>query len=209
MDTLDVVSLEEAKVALSIGSADDTAGADLARLITAVSRRLDDGIGPVVRRAATHRASGGRRILELPLGPVYSVTSVTEYQGTSAVTVTEETLGTSPSDGWAGERYDPDPTLYSGLLVRRSGGSDMCWYPGQGNVQVVYTAGRAADTSAVDARHKEAAILMLRNLWRSYETSVGGVDEYDVPVGSFPTFAVPRAVKELLAREWQTHVGFG
>lgn len=209
MAATDVLTVTEAKQALSVGALDTTRQDDLVRLVSAASARLDEAIGPVVRRVVTHRVDGGRHRLELPLGPVSAVSAVTEWQGTSAVSVSEETLGTAPSDGWAGERYDPDPTLLSGILVRRSGGANTCWYPGTGNIEVTYTAGRVASTTSVDPRHKEAAVLILRNLWRAYEMSTGRTDEYDVPSASFPTFALPRAVKDLLRREMQDQVGFG
>lgn len=209
MADTDVLSMTEAKQALGIGSVDTTRDGDLTRLISAASARLDEAIGPVVQRDVTHLVDGGRPRLELPLGPVSAVSAVTEYQGTSAVTVTQETAGSFPSDGWVGERYDPDASLLSGVLVRRSGGSNTCWYPGTANISVEYTAGRVQATADVDPRHKEAAVLILRNLWRSYENSVGGVEEFDSPFQSYPTFALPNAVKDLLARELQTHVGFG
>ncbi len=76
-------------------------------------------------------------------------------------------------------------------------------------MKVNYLAGRAASTTTVDPRHKEAAALMLRNLWRSYEISTGNRDQYDVPIQSFPTFAVPKAVRDLLSEEVQDPVGFG
>lgn len=209
MAATDVLSMTEAKEALSIGALDVSRVNDLERLISTASTRLEEAIGPIVQRVVTHRVDGGYARVELPLGPVSAVSSVTEWQGTSAVSVSEETLGSSPSDGWVGERYDPDPSLLSGILVRRSGGSNTCWYPGTANVEVTYTAGRVASTTDVDPRHKEAAVLLLRNLWRAYESSVGEVDEYGTPTQSFPAFALPNAVKDLLRREMQDSVGFG
>lgn len=208
VDAYDVLTTTEGRLAVGLASTDTTRDATIERLVTTVSRRLDDLIGPVVQRVVTaEEAQGHGCHLELSQGPVTAISSVVEYQGTTAVTLTRETPGTEPTDGYKAARYAPDPSLMSGVLVRRSSGSTHYWWPG--SVVVTYTAGRVASTTSVDARHKEAAVLMLRNLWRSYENAVGGVDEFDTPTQSFPTFAVPNAVRDLLTEELQDPVGFG
>lgn len=209
-DLLDVVTLAEAKAILSVSATDTSRDADVERLITAVSRRLDTLVGPVVRRAVTdEKHDGGRTVIELAHGPASAVATVIEHAGTTSKTLTEETVGTEPAEGWFGERYDPDPILYSGMIVRRVGGSDSRFEAGRGNVVVTYTAGRHLDTASVDKRFREAAGIMLRNLWRPYQESVGGVGEFDSPVQNFPGFAVPNAVLQLLSDEVIPEVGFG
>lgn len=197
-DTLDILTLEEAKRILAIGGLDSTRDEVLTMVITAASRRLDEGVGPVVRRSVTSETAKvyGSHI-ELSMGPVSAVSSVTE-DGTAL----------SASD-WYAEPYRPDPTLLSGVIVRRTGDYPAGWQCGLGFVKVGYLAGRYASTTQVAAKYKHACGLILKNLWRSYESNVSGVDEYDVPHESFPGFAVPRVVKELLAEEWQTPAGFG
>ncbi|HEU5394701.1 MAG TPA: hypothetical protein VFV36_07840, partial [Candidatus Methylomirabilis sp.] len=82
-DTYDLLTLTEAKSVLRIGVNDTTLDTELARVITAVSRRIDEGIGPTVVRAVTsERHQGGRSSVELHHGPVQAVGSVLEYQGT-------------------------------------------------------------------------------------------------------------------------------
>lgn len=209
-DTLDVLGFEEASAALAIGGSDTHKTADLARVITAASRRLDEAIGPVVQRTITSEIhDGGSSSIELNHGPVASISTVVEYQGSTAVTITAESAGFRPSDGYYAERYKPNPALMSGVLVRRVSGNTGEWSCGAGNVLVTYTAGRSVSTGAVDDRYKEAAILIVRNLWRPYQNGIGQLDEYDVPVSTFPTFGLPNAVKDLLREELQTSVGFG
>lgn len=209
-DTLDALTLPEGKRVVGVASSDTTKDERLAQAITAVSRRLDQGAGPVVRRTITAEIhDGGCRSIELAWCPVFSVSSVVEYQGTSSTTLTEETIGTEPSQGWLGVRYTPDRSLYSGIIVRRSSGSDAWFEPGRNNVSVTYSAGRSTSTETVDARFKEAAAVMLRNWWRADEQSIASMGEYDVPRQSFPTFAVPKAVRDLLADVWQDEDGFG
>lgn len=209
-DTYDVITLAEARAALGFGASDTTRDTLIARVVTTASNRLDEAIGPVVKRTVTSEVhSGGSLTIELNHGPVSAVASVTEYQGTSATVVTAETAGTQPTDGFYAEQYAPDRSLMSGVLVRRVSGNDTCWYWGRGNIQVTYTAGRSESTGAVAARYKEAGVLILRNLWRPYENSVGQVDEYQTPVQTFPAFALPSAVKDLSREELQSSVGFG
>ena len=106
-------------------------------------------VGPIITRAVTAEVhTGGRCTLELNHGPVTEVGSVTEYQGASSVVVTAETAGSEPTDGFYAERYAPNPSLLSGVLVRRYSGNDGVWWPGRGNIQITYTAGRSATVGA-------------------------------------------------------------
>jgi hypothetical protein len=197
-DTLDILTDPEARQILSVGALDDTRADLLTALITTASRRLDEGCGPVVRRSVTSetvKVSGCHA--ELHLGPVTAISSVTE-DGTAL----------SAAD-WYAEPYRPNPTLYSGIIVRRAGDYAYPWETGMGRVTVGYLAGRFASTATVEAKYKQACGLILKNLWRTYESNVGLTDEFEVPHESFPTTAVPKVVRELLAEEWQTHVGFG
>lgn len=209
-DTYDLLTLSEARAILDFGASDNTMDTQIASVVTTVSRRLDTYIGPVVQRSITSEVhSGGRGRIELGYGPVSTVGTVTEYQGTTAVVLTAETPGVEPTDGYYAERWAPNPALLSGVLVRRVSGQDTCWWSGRGNIQVTYTTGRSVSTGTVDSIYKEAAGLMLRNLWRSYQQSTARFDEFDTPMQNFPTFTIPKAVVELLADETQPMVGFG
>lgn len=200
-DTLDVLTEAEAKAAVRVqGSAVD---GRLDLVNTAVARRLDKLVGPIVQRAVTgERHNGGDPWVELRQRPaLVAGITVTEYQGTTAKTLTAETAGTTPTDGFYPEPWDghdPDGALTSGYLWRRVSGHDARFYAGSGNIVVGYTAGRYARTAAVDERFKAAARLMLANLWRSEDPTVAQVDGYDLPGRNWPTYAVPRAVLELL-----------
>lgn len=203
MATLDVISLDEAKQAINgTGTtADDT---ELSLWISAVSQRLDELVGPVVVRTITGEAhDGGLYAVHLAHAPITSITSVTEYDNGTERVLTAETTTTRPTAGYVADRYEPNPALLSRLLRRRSNGADTKFAPGRGNVVASYTAGRFADTASVEKRYKLAANLMLINLWRSQQASTGAVGEYDVPASNFPTFAVPRAVREMFSRELQ------
>ncbi|MEV5538480.1 hypothetical protein AB0L13_16615 [Saccharopolyspora shandongensis] len=203
MAALDVISLDEAKQAVNVTGTTEH-DTELALWITAVSQRLDELVGPVVVRTITGEAhDGGRCLVMLAHYPVTSITSVSEYDSGTQVPLTAETLTTRPAAGYLADRYEPNPALLSRFVRRRSNGADAEFAAGRGNVVVSYSAGRFADTASVDPRFKAAANLMLINLWRSQQSSVGSVGEFDTPMSNFPTFAVPRAVREMLARELQ------
>ena len=163
-DTLDVISLTEAKTALGVTAT--TWDTPLAQAITAVSRQVDQLCGPVVNRTVTAEThDGGDWTIQLRRRPVYSITSVTEYDGTTATTLTAESNTVKPSDAYL---HDGDTgTLVSGLIRRRSNDSDDVFEVGRRNIAVTYVAGRAANTAGVDAKFKQAAVMMLRNIWTS------------------------------------------
>ena len=187
-DTLDVIGFEDLT---DVTWMPDSKNTLLDGWITAASRALDVIVGPIVTRNVSVTLDGGRRFVELPQWPAASFTSVVEYDLGTPTTLAAES-GASIS----GERY---LLGNAGLLYRRSGGCDKRWAAGRSNVAVAYTAGRYATTDDVDERYRAAALMMLRN-FVSRELS-GGTDTFGAPEITFPgvTFAVPRAVVELLA----------
>lgn len=195
----DVLEYEVARAAVGAKAADQ----DLVALyISAVSQMMDDRFGPVVRRTITDELhDGGMGSVWLRHGPVASVSACAEAQGTSTVTCTQQTFGTQPADGFFLPAWQTSSAPYSGQVVRMSGGAESCWYAGRGNVKVTYSAGRFASTAAVSERFQQAALLAFRNLWRSEQSGVVRVDEYDVPQAAFARFSLPNAVVELLRDE--------
>lgn len=189
-DTLDILTLAEAQSCLRQGSstANDTT---IALLVTAVSRRIDRAIGPVVTRTLTAETYDGvGTFIQLLSWPVSSVTTVVE-DGTTLTT-----------DDWYIDKE-------KGLLYRQNNGLDWSWAHTVSNhrdtVAVTYVAGRYADTASVDAYYKEGARLMLRHLWRSEEWNVNGlgVQDFDVPMVAFPSFSVPKAVIDWFGPLWR------
>ena len=199
-DTLDILTIDEAKDAVSVDLTDDRSDDVLPRYITAVSRLLDSRIGPTVVRTITGEEHDvcGRTIITLHHRPVTAVTADTEYADTTGTALTDWSLTSRPSDGYRLGVYSPQAGLYDGVVVRTSGDRPTTY---QGPVAVTYTAGRAQSTTAVDARIKHAAAICLENLWRDRQQTAGQFGEFDVPMASFPTFALPRAAADLLAEE--------
>lgn len=216
-DTRDILTLPEAKKAVGRHSTDTTDDSILAGYVTAVSRLIDQTIGPTVAWTITAEMHDGlnpsgralRSKIILDHRPVISVTTITENTGSGVTTLVAETSTVQPTDGWLADRYRADPTLYSGIVRRRSAGYDSHWPEGRQNVAVTYTAGRVQSTSLVDARIKRAAVLTLLNQWRDREPSVEPMGEYEVPRQSFPTFSLPNAARQLLLPEIGQNRVFG
>lgn len=191
MDTLDILTLDEAMTAISMtGSGANHQGA-IELAITGISRALDDLCGPVVVRTITdeiHYPNG--TLIFLDHQPVSSVTTVTEYLSGTGTVLTAEDFDTS--GGYL---------LRDGVLARRSGFYTTNWY---GNaVKVTYVAGRYATTAAVDEKWKNAAAMILRRWWaREAPAWARGGDPFAAEGGGLGFFRVVLpVVEEFLADE--------
>ena len=202
-DTLDVLTLTEAKAELGIGAGDTSKDTTLARKITAVSLRLDQACGPIVVRTITGEVlEGGAGHAWVSKPPVFSWTSVTEYSATVAQVLDPEDYDTQPTYGYIAQRGGTPTSVYSGRIERRSSGGPLTFPAGPEAVRVTYVAGRFAATATVDPLFKEAAAVMLKNAWRTQEAAVQGLGEFDVPAQNFPRFGIPNYVADMLAEEW-------
>lgn len=207
MATLDVLSASEAAEAIGAPGQSTT---KVAKVVTAASKALDSWAGPVVVRTITgerHDRTLGRPSIELRRWPVASVSSLTEYDSSgSSLALTEETHSSKPSGAFLLERAEAEAELglYRPVVWRRDSGRTSTFAE---TVVATYVAGRFATTAAVDERYKEAARLLLVNLWQRVQTGRANLDEFTVPRYPFPTFAVPNSVRELLADVWQEGPG--
>lgn len=193
MATNDLLSAAEARAAVAIDTSDTSQDANLAIYNTAVSERLDELCGPVVQRTVTSELhNGGSYFIQLYNRPVASVTTATEYVGTTGTTLTAESNASKPSSAYMLETR-------TGILRRRTDGGDTRFATGRQNIAITYVAGRYATTSAVGERFKLAAQIMLSHIWRVERG--GGNQTFGEFVPSGSSFAVPNRVLELLADE--------
>lgn len=204
MATEDVLSAAEAAEAIDAPS---TSTSKLGKVNTAVSRRLDELVGPIVRRTITgevHRETGGRPTVALRRWPVVSVSSAVEYDRSgSSTSLTVETFSSKPADGFRLEPTlaEPELGLFGPTITRTVDGNVSTF---DSSLVVTYVAGRYANTAAVDERYKEACRICLVNLWQRITAGRGVLEaDFDVPRYPFPTFAVPRSARELLEDVWQ------
>lgn len=202
-DTLDVLTIAEARKAVGIGDTDTSHDTELAAKVTAVSRLLDEVCGPVVRRTITDEVHpGGTPVVWARHPPVDAWITVTEYNAAVAQVLTAETFDTQPAHGYVADRWPTATANYTGRLHRRSAGTAAAFPAGPEAVKVTYVSGRYTDTASVDARFKEAAGVMLKNAWRPLEVSVASFGEFDVPAQNFPRFGIPNFVPDTLRAEW-------
>lgn len=203
MATNDVITLTEAKQYLDVTGTTEH-DTELPVFITAISRRLDNLIGPIVRRTVTsEKQDGGSTTIYLAKYPIYQITTVVEYDLTDPLTLSVESNTSKPADAYMLDPYGPDPTLYSNRLRRRYGGVSGTFVPGRLNVEITYQAGRVANTASVSEDVKLAAGMMLKNAWKSQEIGTTRIGDFDVPQSTFPTIAIPRFVKEMFKEELQ------
>ena len=189
-DTLDALTIAEARTAVGLGS-DTAQDTPLAAWVTAVSRQLDQLCGPVVVRTITSETiDGGDYTIRLRYRPVSSVTTVTEYQNTTATTLTAETNTTKTTSNYRAD-------LRAGILRRRNSNTDTTFAEGRGNIEVTYVAGRAATTSAVDAKFKQACSMMLRAAWVGEQAS--GTQMFDQQGGFDTSLYGPKLLNRVAA----------
>lgn len=202
-DTLDVLTVAEARKAVGISATDTSHDTELAAKVTAVSRRLDQVCGPIVKRTITDEVHpGGTRTIWVRHPPVAAWTTVTEYDAAVAQVLTAEDFDTQPAQAYLAERWPTGTANYNGRLHRRAAGAAATFPTGPEAVKVTYVAGRYTDTASVDALFKEAASVMVKNAWRPFEASVQSYGEFDVPAQNFPRFAIPNYVRDMLDDEW-------
>ena len=204
-DVLDLLTLDEGKRALNIPLADTTFDVEVASYISAVSQRIDDLCGPVVKRAVNDEThDGGHEYVFPDLTPVASVASLTQYSSGTATALTAET----PSVSTANDYLLVDAGSHASLIRRRARWSDAPFLPGRANVVIDYVAGRFENTAGVSAKFKQGAAKMLSVMWKGDQgagtvTFGAPVDDGDLGIIGF---AIPRAVLELLAEEIRPRV---
>lgn len=204
MAATDVLTIAEAKTAVNYDQSTTNHDDELGLWVTAVSTKLDRLCGPVVIRTVTDETHDGGlghiRLREAPESrtSATTVTSVTEYDGTTSTVLTAETNASKPADGFL---FDST----TGTIYRRSSGADGSFPSGRRNVLVTYQAGRYAGTASVDSLFKMAAGSVLRRLWKREQGawSTGGNPFEEVGSGGTVGFfkAVAPTVLELLSDE--------
>ena len=203
--TVDVITLTELKPGLNSSTSTTTYDTELAVVITAISQRFRDLCGPIVNTTYTDEAYDGGCIDVWLRNAGYSRNTTTtisackEYDTAGALTtLSAETASSKPADGYLlsaqeGERH---------RVIRRSGGYDYQFAPGRANVLVTYSTGRAANTAAVPAKFKEAAIVTANHVWSMVGAQSGAARRVGegLPFG-VPPFSIPKAALDLIRDE--------
>lgn len=213
MAALDILTIDEARDAVGLGAAQRGKDELLVPMVTAVSAKLDDYVGPIIiREVVDELHDGGHELVLLKYRPVAAITSVVEYDHTTPTTLTETTNAAKPTDGYRLTNAN------AGMLARRSYGSRRCFAAGDANIVVTYDAGRFGPTldeeeavvveavANVEDIYKRAAGITLRAWWAMEDVQVAALGEYDVPASRFTKFALANATRELLDHEARSRV---
>lgn len=163
-----VVTLTQIHDVLNIPVADTSHDAELQRYIDAAAATVAYITGPLTATTYTEVRNGGSPVIMLDNPPVLSITSVVEYIGSSAYTLTSQPLGGS-SDNYGFDLVDPA----AGKLVRR--GSNGVVQPFRGSrssVVITYVAGLLT----VPADVQLAVLEDIRGLYQQTQqgSAVGG-----------------------------------
>lgn len=210
MAATDILDLDEAAVAVNLPTGSTAQDNDLQLYVSGISGRIDKLCGPVVQRTITgERHNGGCARVLLRYQHVASVTSVSEWSGTTETALTEETDATKPTAGFLLD--DGDSGIYA-WVYRRSGNADARFPVGRRNVVVTYEPGRYADTASVGETFKLACASVLRRIWKRESSSWAHTPDFfadtENPTPSMGFFkAVDPMLKELLADELLPPVG--
>lgn len=187
-----IVSLADMKTHLQIGST-ATYDAQLQGYIDAATVIVEE-IGDIaLSRSVAETYDGGGTTIVLLQTPIISISSVIEYVGTIAYTLTQTA---NPSLATGPYCYQVD--LASGLLVRLATGVVSRFPAGRRNVFASYTAGQALPPANVVLALKE----LVAHWWRwgqqgnRPEFTDGAVD--DMSMVSSSGYAIPNRVVELL-----------
>lgn len=192
-----VISLADARAEINEQTG-VTANDDELRLFIASATTMLEDLGSMMSigilpqtRTEEYRPVGSE--IALKMRPVASVTTVTEYRGTTSTVIA---VGATP--GAAGESYTLNGS--AGVLTRRSGGVEVAWAD---VVVVTYVWGSTtvAPNVVTAARALVAHVFKLGQ--RGWRPSFGGDDVTITPSG----YAVPNRVREMLDPSNQRGIG--
>jgi hypothetical protein len=180
----------------SVATADD---AEIQISIDAATCVIERIKGPIIPRTYTLEQHNGRGpLLNLDRRPVMSVASVTEYIARTPYALA---VVTNPS---AATAFSCQLDLDTGTLTRLTGGGTVIPFAyGEGNIQVTYTAGRAA----VPPEVRLATMRLIQFWWQP--TQQGARPDFRGGAGAggslggaanrvVPSYAVPNFVYQLL-----------
>lgn len=192
-----LLTLAQARTAIGIPATETSKDTDLTFYTTAIQPIIEDIVGPVESRACDDWLDGGATSIVLLTRPVLAVSAVVEAAGNVTYTLTEQPLGGATSNAY-GYTIDKD----TGVLVRRSSGTEIPFAAGRRNVHVTYTAGR----SSIPPNVTLAARRLLRHLWQQEQQGSRPAMSGAEPTVTTPSgYAVPKVVVELCgseARPW-------
>lgn len=185
-----LVSLTDVKAHLNIPTEDTSHDTEIQGFIDDTQPIIEDIVGPVVQVNCDEWYDGGQQEIVLRTRPVVSVTSVTEYIGNVAYTLTS-----AASPDLAGPYSF---VLDGGRIIRRRSGVMGAFPVGFSNVHVVYVAGRAT----VPTNVRLGTLELIRHNYQMTQLAgrptFGGTAAEDTLATTPTGFAIPTRVIEML-----------
>lgn len=194
-----IVALADAKAQLNFRAGYVTDDVELQGFIDAATPIVEDIAGVILPRTITAETyDGGGPVIALRSVPVLSVTSVVEYLGTSAYTLTSQPQGAASPNNYGYELVDP----LRGILGRRGIAGDLTpFLGGQRGVVVSYVAGY----QTVPANVRLGALRLVQHLWQNSQNGMGGTGGLppfnpgmEMPSTMVAGYAVPNDVVQIL-----------
>lgn len=185
-------TLADAKRALGHPQKATSRDDQMREYIAAVTPIIEDIVGPILPRTVDEWLDGGAPQLPLSTTPVLTVTSLTEWAGTTGYPLTEQPYNVATVyDG-----YGYTINKQTGIVERTIGGYCGRFLYGVANVHAVYTAGQTLAPNVLLAAKEQ-----FRFLWQyGQQSSHPGLGDDDTSVEYTPSgFAVPKRVIELCA----------
>lgn len=173
-----IISLADAKVALNIPASTTTFDDELREYCEAVTRCIEDFVGPIVRRTYVRRAWGYDWSVRLPHSQIISITSVTLVRDGS-IAVDPSLLSFDPLTGIV---------TYKNMITR---------FP-YGELEFTYVVGR----TVVQPNWTLAAKMVLQSNWRSQLgnlPAVQGADDRIIPTNQAVPFYFSEEALALLS----------
>lgn len=200
----DLMSLPDLRDELNLADPYDIEDAELRRMLRAARGVVENITGAVIPTPKTIAVDGGYPYIVLPDQWVSSITSVTEWSGTTSYALTNQPYGATV-DGY-GYTWDRN----TAIVTRRGfGGTPRLFAPGYGNVSIAYVAGMAS----IPADIQQATARLIEHWWRKQHSAArsgssffGGGSGDDAGTSMVGNYEIPNAAMELL-EPWRRSPG--
>lgn len=197
-----IVSLDDARTFLRLRATDTADDEKIQGLLETATDLLEDVCGRIIPVSFTEWFDGGVGTYVVRHTPLVSVTSMTEYYGLVAYTLTEQPLG-AQMNAYA---FTKDPS--TGQVVRRTFGGQAAMFPeGTKNIVITYKTGYSPIPSSI----LNAARELVKHLYTATQVPAGGgkARVHDAEDGMTPgvTYAVPNFVLDMIPMKYRRPPG--
>ena len=197
-----IISLDDARSFLRLRTTDTGDNEKIQGLLETATDLLEDVCGRIIPVTFTEWFDGGVGTYVVRHPPLVSVTSMTEYYGLVAYTLTEQPLGAQMS------AYAFTKDASTGQITRRTFGGQAAMFPeGTKNVVITYKTGYSPIPSSIINAARE----LVKHLYEATQVPAGGgkARVRDSEDGMTPgvTYAVPNFVLDMIPMKYRRPPG--